>query len=191
VSHWARRHYATVIFVVVGAVAATISFLAAPGLRGFCGAGLALLMFMIAYYDACHFIIPNILAGAAFVLVFACIVASAPDRLAPEIGLVLLRAAVTAGAFLTVKFGYRALRGRHGLGMGDVKLAAVAGAWLGWLTILFVIDIAVVVALGGYVLRQYVNHRPLRATSMLPFGLFLAPAIWLGWLLETTLWLGR
>jgi hypothetical protein len=28
------------------------------------------------------------------------------------------------------------------------------------------------------------------ATARLPFGLFLAPAIWLGWLLEATL-LGR
>jgi len=34
--------------------------------------------------------------------------------------------------------------------------------------------------------------RPLRATAFLPFGLFLAPAIWIGWLGETWYanWLG-
>jgi hypothetical protein len=30
----------------------------------------------------------------------------------------------------------------------------------------------------------------LRATGRLPFGLFLAPAIWLGWLLDATLLAG-
>jgi leader peptidase (prepilin peptidase)/N-methyltransferase len=30
----------------------------------------------------------------------------------------------------------------------------------------------------------------MRATARLPFGLFLAPAIWLGWLLQATLFGG-
>jgi leader peptidase (prepilin peptidase)/N-methyltransferase len=29
-----------------------------------------------------------------------------------------------------------------------------------------------------------VRKRPLKATAFLPFGLFLAPAIWIGWLAE-------
>jgi prepilin signal peptidase PulO-like enzyme (type II secretory pathway) len=32
---------------------------------------------------------------------------------------------------LLLRYGFRALRGRHGLGLGDVKLFAVAGLWLG------------------------------------------------------------
>jgi leader peptidase (prepilin peptidase)/N-methyltransferase len=32
--------------------------------------------------------------------------------------------------------------------------------------------------------RHYVFRRPLRATTRLPFGMFLAPAIWVSWLLD-------
>jgi len=37
---------------------------------------------------------------------------------------------------------YRRWRGRDGLGLGDIKLAAVAGSWLGMVTIFAVIEFA-------------------------------------------------
>ena len=178
---------ATIALLVFAAAAAIASLIAAPGVRGVFGAGLAVLLFAIAYHDAHHLIIPNVLAGAAFALAFVFVVVSEPAHKALAFELALLRAAVVAGAFLAVKLGYRALRGRHGLGMGDVKLAAVAGAWLDWLTILVAIDIAVFAALTAYLLRQILRRRPLRAAGALPFGLYLAPAIWFGWLLEMTM----
>ena len=49
------------------------------------------------------------------------------------------------------------------------------------------VELAVLAALASYMLRQIVKRRPLRATSALPFGLYLAPSIWLGWLLQWTL----
>lgn len=42
-----------------------------------------------------------------------------------------LGAAVLGGAGLAVRWGFRLLRGREGFGLGDVKLLAVAGLWLG------------------------------------------------------------
>jgi leader peptidase (prepilin peptidase)/N-methyltransferase len=36
-------------------------------------------------------------------------------------------------------------------------------------------------------LNGYLKSRPLRTTAFLPFGLFLAPAIWIGWLFEALL----
>jgi leader peptidase (prepilin peptidase)/N-methyltransferase len=42
-------------------------------------------------------------------------------------------------------------------------------------------------ALGAYAVNAYLSRRPWKATAFLPFGLFLAPAIWLGWLAEA-LW---
>jgi leader peptidase (prepilin peptidase)/N-methyltransferase len=83
--------------------------------------------------------------------------------------------------------GYRRWRGRDGLGLGDIKLAAVAGAWLGLATIFAVIELAALAALGAYVVNGYLNKRPLKATAFLPFGLFLAPSIWIGWLIEALL----
>ena len=45
--------------------------------------------------------------------------------------------------------------------------------------------IAAVAALGTYLVRHYWLRRPVRRATRLPFGLFLAPAIWLGWLLQS------
>ena len=79
----------------------------------------------------------------------------------------------------------RWLRGREGIGLGDVKLAGVAGAWLDWPIIPIAIEIAAVAALGAYLIRHFCFRRAVRPTTRMPFGLFLAPAIWIGWLLET------
>ena len=83
--------------------------------------------------------------------------------------------------------GYRALRGRDGLGLGDVKLAAVAGAWLDLPALFAAIEVAALAAIGAYILNAAIKRRPLRTTAFLPFGTFLAPAIWLGWLAEAVL----
>lgn len=45
----------------------------------------------------------------------------------------LLGAAVGyVGVWLPLIVGYKALRGRHGMGLGDAKLVMLAGAWFGW-----------------------------------------------------------
>jgi leader peptidase (prepilin peptidase)/N-methyltransferase len=85
---------------------------------------------------------------------------------------------------------YHRLRGRQGIGLGDVKLAGVAGVWLDWPIIPIAIEIAALAGLGTILVRHIWLHRPLSRTSRLPFGLFLAPAIWAGWLLERMMLLG-
>ena len=86
--------------------------------------------------------------------------------------------------FLGIRYGYARLRGRQGLGLGDVKLAFVAGAWLDWMMIPLAIQFAAFAALSVYLLRQLVLRRAVSATSRIPFGLFFAPAIWLCLVLE-------
>jgi leader peptidase (prepilin peptidase)/N-methyltransferase len=71
------------------------------------------------------------------------------------------------------------------MGLGDVKLAAVAGIWLHWPVLPVVIEIAALSALATYMVRRYILRHSLWPASRLPFGLFLAPAIWIGWLLQT------
>jgi leader peptidase (prepilin peptidase) / N-methyltransferase len=77
--------------------------------------------------------------------------------------------------------GYRALRGRDGLGLGDAKLFAAAGAWLGLeglpSVMLWGSGAALVTVLAISLL-----HRPLSASSRLPFGPFIALGFWLVWL---------
>ena len=99
----------------------------------------------------------------------------------------LSRAAFAAGLFLLVRVAYRRLRGRDGLGLGDVKLAGAAGAWLSLPMLPISLEIAAVAALAAYVFRQRKRARVLRAAGRVPFGAFFAPAIWLGWMMETML----
>ena len=94
----------------------------------------------------------------------------------------LLRAAVMFLAFFAFRAGYRRLRGVEGIGLGDVKLAAVAGVWLDWVDLPVAVDIAAVSALGVALLRR-VRGATSNMRAKLPFGAFLAPAIWLCWLL--------
>ena len=172
-------------FALLAAVMA--SLLAAPGPDGLLGAFLAALMLSIAVTDSRRYIIPNELTGAAMALALfrAGAVGSEADWYAAAWA--TFRAAAISLPLLALMAGYRRWRGRDGLGLGDVKLAAVAGAWLGLVTVFAVIELAALSALGAYLASGYLRQRPLKATAFLPFGLFLAPAIWIGWLAEALL----
>jgi leader peptidase (prepilin peptidase)/N-methyltransferase len=89
--------------------------------------------------------------------------------------------------FYGILVGYRMLRGHDGLGLGDVKLAAVAGVWLDWLGIAAAVEMAALSALAAYLAVSLFAGRKMRRTAALPLGLFLAPSIWLAWLGETVL----
>ncbi len=173
--------------LVASAVAIISSVAAVPGAAGVLGAGLALTMLAIAATDARRFIIPDPLNAAGLALGFSHAAwASEGETLAAAVGGAALRAALVALSFFVLRALYARYRGREGIGLGDVKLAAVAGAWLDWPVIPIAIEIAALSALAAYAVRRYICRRPLRATSALPFGLFFAPAIWFGWLLEAT-----
>jgi leader peptidase (prepilin peptidase) / N-methyltransferase len=175
------------IVCVVALAATAASLWAAPGFRGALGALLALAMLAISVIDARQFIIPDALSATALAL--ALVNAAVQDRetVLAGIEVAVLRGAVLAACFLAMRALYYGIRGRQGIGLGDVKLAAVAGAWLEWTTIPIAIEIAALAALATFGIRQFARGRPLRAMGRLPFGLFLAPAIWLGWLLDATL----
>jgi leader peptidase (prepilin peptidase)/N-methyltransferase len=185
---WALR--AAHIIVPAGAAAAigiAASVVLVPDSRGLWGAGLAVLMVAIAAVDARLFIIPDELTAAALVLGFAYAAVQDADMMLQALAWSLVRGAAPALVFLGVRAGYRRWRGREGIGLGDVKLAAVAGVWLDWPAIPVAIDIAAVAALGAYLIAFLCFRRAVRRTTRLPFGLFLAPAIWLAWIAQATL----
>lgn len=79
---------------------------------------------------------------------------------------------------------YRRLTHREGLGLGDAKLFAAGGAWIGWqgLPSLLLIGAAsgLLVVLLMRILRPMSN--PLDRTTAIAFGPFLSAGIWLVWL---------
>ena len=175
---------ASTVVVVIAAAGVYFSLVSAPGPIGVLGAGLALIMLAIAVIDLRSFIIPDVLNAAAAVLAIMHAAAQEPEAWLQAVGIAVLRGALLALVFFALRAGYARWRGRQGLGLGDVKLAFVAGAWLDWLTIPIAIQVAALGALSAYLVRYLVSGRSLSATSRMPFGLFLAPAIWICWLLE-------
>ena len=142
-------------------------------------------MLAIAVIDGRRFIIPNELTAAGFALGLLHAAAERPEAIMPTLTLALTRAAVLALMFFLLWYLYKVVRGREGLGLGDVKLAGVAGAWLGWFMMPVVVELAACAALLVYVLRYMFLNRSLTATHRVPFGLFFAPAIWLCWVVQT------
>lgn len=87
-----------------------------------------------------------------------------------------LAAALGYAGLRTVEVAYRRLRGRDGLGQGDAKLAAAAGAWVGLDRLGPVVVLAAFAGLAGGLLRAARRGDTLGAP--IPFGPCLALAAW-------------
>jgi len=128
-----------------------------------------LAMVAVTLIDLDHRIIPDEISLSGVVLgLIVCPFIGVP-RLEGLIG-----AVVGAGALLGVAMAYRAIRNVAGMGMGDVKLAAMLGAFLGWKGVFLTILLG---SLMGSVfgIALLANRRATGRTA-LPFGTFLAPA---------------
>ena len=88
-------------------------------------------------------------------------------------GNALVGGAIGAVTLLALRWGYQGLRGREGLGLGDVKLAAGIGAGLGVLALPWVGLLASLAGLAAAALGVF--GRANRDTP-LPFGVFLCAA---------------
>lgn len=80
-----------------------------------------------------------------------------------------------------VAFTYRLWRGRDGVGLGDAKFLAAAGAWVGWQALGSVLLLGSAAALVA-VLAAWTLGQRIRADFKIPFGPFLAFGLWLTWL---------
>ena len=96
------------------------------------------------------------------------------------------RSAVPGLSAYLVALIYRLVRGRDGLGLGDVKLIAAAGVWLPVMGSFHAIAAASIFALAGTVAIGLWRRRAAALFDSLPFAVFLAPAFWLVWLLKET-----
>jgi leader peptidase (prepilin peptidase)/N-methyltransferase len=164
-----------------GAVAASVTL--APWPLGLFGGALAVTMISIAAIDSRHFIIPDGLVLTAIGLGLTQAAFLATQEILPAVLVAAARGVILGLAFWGLLKGYERLRGRPGIGLGDVKLAVAAGVWLDWPMIAVSIEIAALAAL-AVVAVCYLRGKRISRTTPIPFGTFLAPAMWLGWLLQ-------
>jgi leader peptidase (prepilin peptidase)/N-methyltransferase len=139
-----------------------------------CGLGWTLLA--LAWIDWTDFLLPDVLtlplllAGLVLTLVWD------PDALTDH----CLAAVLAYLSFRGIAVAYRRLRGRDGLGGGDAKLIAAAGAWCGLAALPLVVLgsalIGLLAALGLALAGQSVT-----STTRIPFGPCVALAFWLVW----------
>jgi leader peptidase (prepilin peptidase)/N-methyltransferase len=183
----ALRASEKIVILTAAAASVVVSAVVAAGAVGALGGALAILMLTIAVTDARFYVIPDSLTVTALVLGLLHARLQDPEMAVEAVAMAVLRAAILALIFLALRVVYRWLRGREGVGLGDVKLAGLAGAWLDWSIIPLAIEAAALSALAVYGFRQLALRRRLHATARLPFGVFFAPAIWLGWLYATAI----
>lgn len=154
-----------------GAALLAVALAATPLAAGLIALGLWLL-WTLALCDLLHFRLPDplTLALALLALVWA--------ALFGDVGSALIGGLIGAGSFLALRIGYRALRGREGLGLGDVKLMFGLGALSGPLDLPLLVLVSALLALAV----AAVSQGGWRAGRALPFGAALAAggaAVWL------------
>lgn len=118
-----------VVELITGLLSAALFIRYGPSLHyllflAFCSA-----LIVVSFVDIDHRIIPDLISlpGALLGLAFSVlgwIPVSWEDSL---IGILL-----GGGSLLAVGMAFKWLRGKEGMGMGDVKLLAMIGAWMGW-----------------------------------------------------------
>lgn len=158
------------------AIGATAGFVA-PGPAGVAGAVFGWLLLALAALDVAAFWLPNPLNAA----LAAAGLAGGALGLAPSLEDRVLGGVGGFAVLWLVARGYKAIRGRQGLGGGDPKLFGAIGCWLGWQDLPLVLLAASLIGLAA-VLGMMSAGRRLRASDRLPFGVMLAAGAWFVWL---------
>lgn len=148
-----------------------------PGWLAWAGAALGWTLLTASLIDWQHMILPDRLTLPLIPAGLAVIWLLDPARLSAH----LVGALAGFGLVLTIALLYRRLRGRDGIGLGDAKLLAAAGAWVSWEGLPSIILLASTAGLLAALLGRLLG-RSLEAQQELPFGPYLAAGFWLTWL---------
>jgi leader peptidase (prepilin peptidase)/N-methyltransferase len=124
-------------------------------------------MIVLFVIDLQHRILPNVITVPGTVLGVILSLFLPPGIVAAILGVL-----IGGGLLYGIGEAYYRLRGVEGMGMGDVKMLAMIGAFLGWQLVLVTI---VVASFGGAVLGALMlATRRGTMQAALPFGTFLA-----------------
>jgi leader peptidase (prepilin peptidase)/N-methyltransferase len=158
-------------------VIAVWSLAVVPGWLAWATCGLGWALLSLALIDWRHLLLPDSLTLPLIPIGLLVAWSLGPEQLLSHV----IGAAAGFLLLWAIALLYRRMRGREGLGLGDAKLLAAAGAWLGWEGLPSVILIAAATGLTAAVLQAR-THGSLDTQRPLPFGPYLAGAFWLVWL---------
>jgi len=163
------------VWIELGAIAvaawATLRTTEPGALWADCALGWSLLA--LAWIDRDHLRLPDVITLPLVALGLLATWWLDPDATTDH----ALAAAVGYLAFRGVALAYHMLRRREGLGQGDAKLLAAAGAWVGLAGLPTVVLGAAVIALSVTLMQRLFQRHT--ADTPIPFGPYLALATWL------------
>lgn len=133
---------------------------------------LILALIYLAYIDWRTFRLPNTITLPMIFLGIAFNILS--DAPFTNLSSALLGACLGFGTLWILNYGYRLLKGHNGIGMGDAKLLAALGAWLGWSALPSVLLIASLTGLVGGII--WLKWRNFHLQQAFPFGPFIVIA---------------
>jgi len=171
------RPNAAIVAGGAGAIA-LVSALALPWPFAIASTVLGVLMLAGADVDARTCLLPDAVTWGALACGVLAAPALDPSNAWHAAAAAIARAALTAASLALLRWCYARMRGREGLGFGDVKLAAAVGAWLPLESIPLCFGLATGAALVTVMSARLRGER-FEATTKIPFGAFLCPALWL------------
>jgi leader peptidase (prepilin peptidase)/N-methyltransferase len=124
-------------------------------------------MVVLFVIDLQHYLLPNVITVPGIVIGFGLSLVLPPGWKASLIGLI-----AGGGVLFAIAEAYYRLRGVEGLGMGDVKMLSMIGAFLGWklmlVTLVFASFAGSIIGIGVIAMGRG------GMKAALPFGTFLA-----------------
>ena len=149
------------------------------------GAYLLTAMLLITVIDSRQFLIPDALSLPAIAIGLAYSVGASSGAVEDIVLERLSAVAIAGGIFYGLRRVYMLMRGVEGLGLGDVKLAMAAGAWVGLSALPNTCLLATLSALLAIVVRAALGRSgEITMKTAMPFGSFIAPAIVAVWLYD-------
>tara|TARA_B100000575_G_C23090734_1_gene628803 strand:- start:679 stop:1221 length:543 start_codon:yes stop_codon:yes gene_type:complete len=132
-----------------------------------------IIFFVIIFFiDLKHFIIPNELTfpliGLGFLKSFD---PNLNQYLFPDYINSLIGGLVGYMVIWIIIFGYKKLRNKEGMGLGDAKLLSAIGFWFGWISIPFILFFSSFVALACAI--PSLMNKSKTMSSAIPFGPYL------------------
>lgn len=180
------RHFLTEVGLAVIALYLYVNFPLGDAIARFV---LCAALFIIALIDYDWRLIPNLITFPGMLVGFM-----AATLLIPEVGWKnsLIGILIGGGVLFATGYLYELVRGREGIGMGDVWLLGMVGGFLGWQGVLFTLFFGSVLgAIGGIILAVAGGQEPAPVAdpstepvqsdvsilrTEVPFGPFLAIA---------------
>lgn len=139
-------------------------------------AALAPLLIALTVIDIATFRLPDRPTLLLFVLGVVVTAHSGTDNIPWN----LVAAAIGFLSLVAVAHIYRRVRGQAGLGLGDAKLYAAVGMWVGLEGLSSVLLLACLSALAAVAVAR-LNGHSVSATTPFPFGPFLCLGAWATW----------